>query len=81
MGSDPIYYLATCIFRMAEPPYVLGGLAMAQGYLSAWIQGAPQLDDPELVDFIRNYQRKALRKGKSRAVAEIEAECAERFAG
>jgi hypothetical protein len=22
MGSDPLFYLATCAFRMAEPPYV-----------------------------------------------------------
>lgn len=78
MGSDPLYYLATCVFRMAEPPYVLGGLAMLQGYLGAWIRGTPHLDDPELVAFIRDYQRRALRKGKARAIAEIEAERSDR---
>ncbi|MEM7508233.1 MAG: glycosyltransferase [Pseudomonadota bacterium] len=72
MGSDPLYYLATCVFRMAEPPYVLGGLAMLQGYLGAWLRRERQLDDPELVAFIRAYQRRALRVGKARAVAEIE---------
>lgn len=74
MGSDPLYYLATCVFRMAERPYVLGGLAMLQGYLGAWMRKERQLDDPELRAFIRAYQRRALLKGKSRAVAEIEAE-------
>ena len=74
MGSDPLFYLATCVFRMAEPPYVLGGLAMLQGYLGAWMRGARQLEDPELIAFIRAYQRRALRVGKARAVAEIEAE-------
>lgn len=73
MGSDPLYYLATCVFRMAEPPYLLGGLAMLQGYLGAWRKGARQLDDPELIAFIRAYQRRALRVGKARAVAEIDA--------
>jgi biofilm PGA synthesis N-glycosyltransferase PgaC len=34
--------------------------------------GERQLDDPELVRFIRAYQRRALRVGKARAVAEIE---------
>ncbi|MEM8843357.1 MAG: glycosyltransferase family A protein, partial [Pseudomonadota bacterium] len=72
MGSDFLYYCATCLFRMAEPPYVLGGLAMLQGYLQAWMRGDRQLDDPELRAFIRDYQRRALRKGKARAVAEIE---------
>lgn len=79
MGSDPLFYLATCIFRMAEPPYVLGGLAMLQGYVGAWWRGDRQLDDPELRSFIRAYQRRALRVGKARAVAEIEAERAALF--
>ena len=79
MGSDPLFYLATCVFRMAEPPYVLGGLAMAQGYFGAWARGERQLDDPELVAFIRAYQRRALRVGKAKAVAEIEAERAALF--
>lgn len=74
MGSDPLYYLATCVFRMAEPPYVLGGLAMLQGYIGSWIRGERQLEDPELVAFIRAYQRRALRVGKARAIAEIEEE-------
>ena len=78
MGSDPLFYLATCVFRMAEPPYLLGGLAMLQGYLGAWLRGARQLEDRELVAFIRAYQRRALLVGKARAVAEIEAERAGR---
>jgi glycosyltransferase involved in cell wall biosynthesis len=72
MGSDPLYFAATAVFRMAHPPYVLGGLAMLWGYFSAMAQGAPRHDDPELRAFIRAYQRRALRVGKARAIAEIE---------
>ena len=79
MGSDPLFYAATCVFRMAEPPYVLGGLAMMQGYIGAWLRGERQLDDPELVAFIRAYQRRAIKVGKARAVAEIEAAAQERW--
>ena len=79
MGSDPLYYAATCVFRMSEPPYVLGGLAMLQGYLGAWWSRAPRHDDAELRRFIRAWQRRALRKGKARATAEVEAERAGRF--
>ena len=79
MGSDPLYYAATCVFRMLEPPYVLGGLAMAQGYLGAWLRGAPQHDDRNLRAFVRAYQRRALRVGRARAIAEIDAEQAGRF--
>jgi glycosyltransferase involved in cell wall biosynthesis len=73
MGSDPLYFAATAFYRMAHPPYVLGGLAMLQGYFGAWARGAAQHDDPDLRRFIRAYQRRALRVGKARAVAEIEA--------
>jgi hypothetical protein len=66
---------------MAEPPFVLGGLAMLQGYLGAWLRGDRQLDDPELVAFIRAWQRRALLVGKAKAVAEIEADRAELWQG
>ena len=79
MGSDPLYYAATCLFRAAEPPRVTGGLAMAQGYLGAWWRGAPQHPDPALRRFIRAYQRRALVVGRTRAVREIEARQAARF--
>lgn len=74
MGSDPFYFVATGLYRMAHPPYVLGGLATIHGYLAAWVGGEKKHEDAELRAFIRNYQRRALRKGKARAVAEIEAE-------
>ena len=79
MGTDPLYFMATAVFRALEPPYVLGGLAMMQGYLGAWLKGARQLDDPELVKFIRDYQRRSLLKGRGKVVAEIEAERAAVF--
>jgi biofilm PGA synthesis N-glycosyltransferase PgaC len=73
MGSDPLYFAATAVFRMLQRPYVIGGLAMLYGYVRAWLRGAPQLDDPELRAFIRSYQRQALVKGKAGAIAAIEA--------
>ena len=73
MGSDPIYFIATAVKKLAHPPYILGGLATLQGYFGAWMKGAKQYDDPELRAFIRAYQRAALMKGKARAVRDIEA--------
>jgi hypothetical protein len=74
MGSDPIYFTATALWKMAHPPYITGGLASLQGYLGAWLRGAKQYGDPELRAFIRRYQRRALLGGKTRAVAMAEAE-------
>jgi len=74
MGSHPLYFLATAIFRMAHPPYILGGLATIQGFLGAWLRKAPRHDDLALRRFIRAYQLQALLRGKADAVARIEAE-------
>ena len=73
MGSDPLYFLVTAVYRMRLPPYVLGGLAMAWGYLLAALRRAPQHEDAELRRFVQAYQRRALRVGKRRATAEIDA--------
>jgi len=79
MGSDPLYFAATAAFRAMEPPYVLGGLCMLQGFFGAMLKGERQLDDPELRAFIRAYQRRILFKGRAKAMAETEAQQAPVF--
>lgn len=74
MGSDPIYFTATAIKKMAHPPYIFGGLATLQGYIGAWWRGDPQHGDEELRKYVRAYQREVLTKGKKATVARIEAE-------
>lgn len=81
MGSDPLFFTASAVWKMAHPPYILGGLATLQGYVSAWWRGAPQYDDPALRQFIRTYQRRALLQGKAKTVAAIEAERASVWSG
>lgn len=73
MGADPLYFIATAVFRALEPPFVLGGISMLQGYFGAMLRRDRQLDDPELRAFIRRYQRRILFKGRARAMAETEA--------
>jgi glycosyltransferase involved in cell wall biosynthesis len=76
MGADPLFFIASAIRRMRNPPYVTGSVAMIYGYARAWIEGMERLPDAELRAFIRRYQRRALLVGKARAVAELEARCA-----
>ncbi|MEO1606439.1 MAG: glycosyltransferase family 2 protein [Pseudomonadota bacterium] len=73
MGTDPLYFAATALFRAVEPPYLLGGLCMLQGFFGALLRGERQLDDPDLRQFIRAYQRSILFRGRARAMAETEA--------
>jgi glycosyltransferase involved in cell wall biosynthesis len=73
MGTTPTFMIASALNKMRTPPYVLGSLAMLAGYVGAWLSGTKRLDDPELIRFIRRYQRRALVVGKKRAIAEQEA--------
>jgi len=71
MGTGFIYMLASAVFRMSKKPYVVGGLAMAWGYLKSWLTNVPRFDDKELCAFIRKYQWACLLKGKATATAEL----------
>ncbi|MEM6681567.1 MAG: glycosyltransferase family A protein [Pseudomonadota bacterium] len=71
MGSDPIYFLATCVYRLNYPPYFIGSLATMFGFFRAALQSQPQYDDLEFRKFLRRYQRRVLRVGKQRACAEV----------
>jgi len=72
MGSDPLYFSATALYRMTQRPFLAGGAAMLYGYFNAMLRGLPRHDDAELRRFVRSYQRKALLVGKAQAIRRIE---------
>ena len=74
MGTHPLFIVASAINKMRQPPYILGGLAIIQGYFTSWLRGVKRQGDQDLIAFIRSYQLRALRVGKARAAAEIESE-------
>lgn len=71
MGSHPLFFIVSALFRFAHPPYVIGGIYNLIGYLEAALRGVPQHGDTELKVFIRRYQLRALIVGKAQAIAEI----------
>ncbi|MEM6973045.1 MAG: glycosyltransferase [Pseudomonadota bacterium] len=73
MGSNPLFFAGSCIFRMRDAPVVTGGLSMMAGYVLAALRGAPRHPDQALRHFVKAYQRRALVMGKSRATRAIEA--------
>lgn len=72
MGTGVLFLLASAVNKMRQKPYILGGLAIVQGYFDAMLRGAERHGDEDLRRFIGRYQRRALLVGKARAVAEIE---------
>lgn len=74
MGTHPLFLIASALNRSRYKPYLVGGIGMLHGYFGAFLKGEGRQSDTDLIRFIRAYQLRALRKGKSKAVAEIEAE-------
>jgi glycosyltransferase involved in cell wall biosynthesis len=62
MGTHPLYLLGITGYRMAERPWVLGGLNILVGYVNAWLQGAPRYEDLEFRRFLRKWQMAELKR-------------------
>jgi len=67
MGSTPAYVAAVSLYRMAERPYVLGGLGILVGYLKAMAGKHPRMEDARYLDYLRRFERDSLLFGKRRA--------------
>lgn len=71
MGTAPLYYLASAIYRGREHPAVLGSLAMLWGYTRSAIRRLPRYEEPGFRAFLRRYQHACLRQGKAAATARL----------
>jgi glycosyltransferase involved in cell wall biosynthesis len=56
MGTHLAYIVAITLYRMAERPWVLGGLNILMGYLWAMITRYPRYEDKEFRKFLRKWQ-------------------------
>jgi poly-beta-1,6-N-acetyl-D-glucosamine synthase len=71
MGTGLLFISASAFSRMAQRPYVLGGLAIWWGWISSALQRKPRYEDREFRRFLRHYHRRVLLVGKKRAVDEL----------
>ncbi len=70
MGTGPVYMLASAIFRMPHPPFIIGGIAMMWGYLKSMLERKPRYGDAEFRRFLRAYQWSCLAEGARRAATQ-----------
>lgn len=68
MGSSLIYTMAAAIFRLFEYPYIIGGVGIITGYLSAMMKKMPRYDDREYLRFFRRYELSSLMYGKNKTL-------------
>lgn len=60
IGSHPLFVVARGLYRMLEPPYVIGGFAFWGGYLTAALRKVPRLRDAVVVSRLRQEQLQRL---------------------
>jgi biofilm PGA synthesis N-glycosyltransferase PgaC len=61
LGGSPLWQLFRATYRMANKPFVFGGLALGLGYAWAALRRTPRPVSAELMRFHRNEQMKKLR--------------------
>ena len=74
MGTAPLYYLASAVFRALDHPPIVGSLAMLWGYTRSALRRLPRYDEPGFRAFLRRYQYACLLRGKAAATARLNEE-------
>ena len=64
-GSHPLWMMAKAMVRLFKPPLFMGSFALIYGYITAFLQHCPQVDDPELIKYLRRQQLARLTGRKS----------------
>ncbi len=55
-GYHPLFVLAKAIARMPQRPFVIGSVALIYGYLAAYLEKVPRVDDPDLIRYLQRQQ-------------------------
>lgn len=62
VGNHPVWELSRMVYQMKNPPFVVGGFALAAGYVWSLLQRAEKPVSRELADFTRREQIQRLRR-------------------
>lgn len=75
MGSAWYYVLAVALYRMAEPPYGIGGVGVLVGYLEAAARGSERFGGREFRRHLRRYELRSLLFGRRRTAEAYHRRC------
>jgi glycosyltransferase involved in cell wall biosynthesis len=64
-GYHPLFMYLKCLKRIFQKPYVLGSVGLFYGFIKGYIKKIPQIDDKELIHYIREQQLRKLTFRKS----------------
>jgi biofilm PGA synthesis N-glycosyltransferase PgaC len=61
-GNHPLWEVCRTLYQMSQPPFAIGGLALASGYVWSSVRGADRPVSKELVEFSRQEQMERLKR-------------------
>ena len=64
MGTHPLYIVPMSVYRMAEKPFVLGGLGIVCGYFKALVEGMKRYEEPGFRESLHAWQFEKLKLGR-----------------
>ncbi len=64
MGTHPLFLLAISVYRMAEQPYIIGGLCIFFGYCQAYFNSMSRYDNLAFRKSLHAWQMERLKLGK-----------------
>jgi glycosyltransferase involved in cell wall biosynthesis len=59
-GYHPLYMLAKCVVCLFSKPPIIGSLGMLYGFAKCYVKRTPQVNDPELIRYLRRQQLRRL---------------------
>ncbi len=64
-GYHPLFMTLKCMKRMLERPYLIAATGLLCGFASGYVKQVPQVEDPELICYLRKQQLRRLLGKKS----------------
>jgi poly-beta-1,6-N-acetyl-D-glucosamine synthase len=59
-GYHPMFMLFKCMRRLVRKPYLIGSLGLFWGFISGYLESAPQVEDRTLIDYTRTQQMRRI---------------------
>jgi poly-beta-1,6-N-acetyl-D-glucosamine synthase len=59
-GYHPLFMVLKCMQRLVQKPYGLAGAGLLTGFCSGYVRRLPQIDDEDLVKYVREQQMNRL---------------------
>jgi biofilm PGA synthesis N-glycosyltransferase PgaC len=59
-GYHPVFMAFKCLKRLKERPYVVGAVGLAWGFFGGYLRRVEQIQEPEVIRYVRQQQLRRL---------------------